>query len=89
MKKLETGGNFLIDKNIVSAVLALIILLLFRKSKPGRKKASFFKRYIKAFSFIKGAFTSFGILKTKQEIKREQKEDDFPVKIEQAILFDI
>lgn len=89
MKKLESGGNFLIDKNIVSVVLAFIFILIFGRKKEGKKKKSIFRRFKKNYGFFKGIFCSLGILNTKKEIIKEQKELDFPVKMESAVLFDV
>ncbi|MFA5659433.1 MAG: hypothetical protein WC900_09140 [Oscillospiraceae bacterium] len=88
MKKLETGGNFLIDKNIVSAVLAFVLILVFHKKPKKGKKYKFAKKFKVIFGLFKGTFTYLGILKTKDEIIKE-RDKAFPVKIEEAIIFDI
>ena len=80
MKNIKCDENIISSKNIITAVISLLITYILCKNKGKKKKKKTLKTFSKSFNFISELWTSIALKKETDKVKK----DTFPVSIEKA-----
>lgn len=85
MADVKYNANLASNKNIITAVISLVVTYMLCKNKGKKKKKKVFGTFAKSFNLISQLWMSFALKKKSEKVK----EDTFPVKIEKAKIINL